>query len=389
MKKIYSKFVKDRIKKFQIETALWDVDGVKCVSKKALYAEGQEHINNILETYDTYFDSGLVCGAKQLNDMVLFEYIDGRTFESQLFSAMKKGNKVEVQRLVERYNKIVDDVCAVGQQDADVYSNVIFDLTFDNLIFDGQDYKVIDYEWRYVAGIEKEYITFRAAYAFLMKFKGVLVKLYSIEEFYDFFGVSSKNIGRYVEDNNRFIVYVYGQENYNQIIKKYEKMSIELFEDQAMGTLKTLQKRKNAQGKSHEGLFFDKLLSSVEKNKEYYDDYTKFYKVTQKIRDMNPNGYTETPEFLEEFSAYIDDMYGLVEFYKNNFQLSQQQNELLQENKEFIQQQYNLIQNEKEWLQQQNASLEQQRMFLSEEIARMQNTKVWRARNKILRILGK
>ena len=54
MKKIYSKFVKDRRKEFQIETALWDDNGGKCVSKRRLYEEGKEHIEQILETHTLY-----------------------------------------------------------------------------------------------------------------------------------------------------------------------------------------------------------------------------------------------------------------------------------------------------------------------------------------------
>ena len=44
MKKIYSKFTKERDKKFQIETAIYlTEDGKKTISKKALLPEGQEH----------------------------------------------------------------------------------------------------------------------------------------------------------------------------------------------------------------------------------------------------------------------------------------------------------------------------------------------------------
>lgn len=338
MKKIYSKFVKDRRKEFQIETALWDDNGSKCVSKRSLYEDGKGHIDHIIETYCLYSKSGLICKAQKYDDKVFFEYIDGKTFETMLLSAMKRKDQKSVENLIQQYNKIVDEICSVGKKkkiqdteaskgvfgmlttDVDGYSNVIFDLTFDNIIYDGQDYKVIDYEWRFDFCVEKEFIKFRAAYSFMMKFKGVVIDLYSIEEFYRLFGVKAENVSRYLEYNNNFVIYVYGKENYNDIIKKYEKMSMELFEEETMGTLKTLQKRKSANVKSYEEMFFDKLLDVVEKNRDYYDDYTKFFKVTKKIREFTPNGYTETPEFVEEFTAYIDDLYNLVEFYKSNLE---------------------------------------------------------------------
>lgn len=343
MKKIYSKFVKERRKEFQIETALWDDNGQKYVSKRNLYQEGREHIDCIFKTYNLYSKSGLICGAQKDDDKIVFEYIDGKTFENMLLSAMKRHNKQDVEDLIRQYNEIVEKLCAIGGQETcgnievaekifgiqktgvEKYSDAIFDLTFDNLIFDGKTYKVIDYEWCFDFGVEKEFIKFRAAYAFVMKFKGLVIELYSTDEFYQLFGVKIENITRYLEYNNSFIIYVYGTENYNDIIKKYEKMSIELFEEETMGTLKTLQQRKSAGEKTYENLFFDKLLNVVEKHKDYYDDYTKFYKVTQKIRELKPNGYTETHEFVEEFSAYIDDLYGLVEFYKTNYELLKEQ----------------------------------------------------------------
>jgi len=345
MKKIYSKFVKERRKEFQIETALWNDNGQKYVSKRNLYKEGREHIDCILKTYNLYSKSGLICGAQKVDDKIVFEYIDGKTFENMLLSAMKRHNKQDVEDLIRQYNEIVEKICAIGGQetcenleaaemifgvqktDVEKYSDAIFDLTFDNLIFDGKTYKVIDYEWCFNFGVEKEFIKFRAAYAFIMKFKGAVLELYTTDIFYELFGVDVKNINRYLEYNNAFITYVYGQENYNDIIQKYEKISIELFEEETMGTLKTLQKRKSTGESSYEDVFFDKLLNAVEKNKDYYDDYTKFYQVTKKVRELTPKGYTESPEFVEEFSAYIDDLYGLVEFYKKNFELSKEQAE--------------------------------------------------------------
>lgn len=338
MKKIYSKFVKDRKKEFQIETALWDSNGKKLVSKRRLFEEGQKHIDHILDTYNIYSESGLLCEAQKNDDMIFFEYIDGNTFETTLLSEMKRKNKKSVESLIQQYNGIVDEVCAVGQKDnvqnmnesrevfgnflTDVggYSNVIFDLTFDNLIYDGTNYKVIDYEWRFGCCIEKEFIKFRAIYAFVMKFKAIVIELYQIDEFYELFGVKTGDIDRYLEYNDSFITYVYGKENYNDILKQYEKMSIEICNAEAMGTLQILQKRKDMHSKSYEDLFFDKLLGVIEKNKDYYDDYTKFYKVTRKIREIKPNGYTDRSEFVEEFTAYIDDLYDLVEFYKSNFE---------------------------------------------------------------------
>ena len=334
MKKIYSKFVKDRRKEFQIETALWDDNGTRYVSKRGLYEEGKEHIERVLETYQLYDKSGLVCGAKKQGDEVEFDYVCGETFEEKLLAALGKQDKAGVESLICEYNNIVDKVCLVGEegivqntemsknvlgeQIAGVkgYSNVIFDLTFDNLIFDGQDYKIIDYEWRFGFCIEKEFIKFRAVYAFIMKFCGYVKAVFETDDFYGLFGISAENVNRYLAYNTSFVSYVYEENGYNAILKNYEKISVDMFGEQTGVGFKVLQMKKAENSKTYEDLFFEKMMGVIEKNKDYYDDYTKFYRVTEKIRKLRPNGYTDTREFVEEFSAYIDDLYGLVGFYK-------------------------------------------------------------------------
>ena len=106
--KIYSKFVKERRKEFQIETALWDDNGKKTVSKKSLYSEGRNHIDRILETYNLYLESGLICGAQKQDDAVFFEYVDGKTFEELLLSAIKRKDQNDVENLAflsHQYNR--------------------------------------------------------------------------------------------------------------------------------------------------------------------------------------------------------------------------------------------------------------------------------------------
>lgn len=358
MKKIYSKFVKDRKKEFQIETALWDDEGKRKVSKRKLYADGQTHIDTIIDTYQMYTDSGLVCGLEESDDKIFFEYIDGITFERQLIDALKESDKTKTEELVGRYNKIVDEICAwnkgsakqkeIGFEsvfgdklfDVEGEPNIIFDLTFDNVIFDGASYKVIDYEWRFEFPLEKEFVKFRAVYAFVMKCKGLIDSLYSVEEFYDLFFVSLENQERYLEYNNNFIKYVYGTNGYNDVIKKYEKRSIDVFNEESVNALRVLHNRKIAEEESFENMFFHKILESIENNKDYYDDYTKFYRVTKKVQELNPNGYTESKEFVEEFSVFIDDLYGMVSYYKNdvgeyyNQQLAQLNHQLEQSNQQ-------------------------------------------------------
>jgi len=319
MKKIYSKFVKDRKKTFQIETALWEENGVKYVSKKNLYEEGLAHINNIIETYETYKETGLLCPVKKVDDKVVFDYLSGNTLESLFIDALKRQDVDAVKSYAEKYNNIVSIVCND--------SSSIFDLTFDNIIWVDNIPKVIDYEWRFLVPIEKEFIKFRAVFAFEMKYNSYISQVFSKEHFYNLFDVCLENENRYITYNEQFINYVYGEDGYNNIIKKYEKNSIYLFNEENMTMLKNRAKRQALGEDTYENRNFNNLLGFIEKNKEKYDDYTKFFKVTQKLKDISSYGYTETDEYLFEFSAYIQDVYNMIDFYKE--QINSKDEEIL------------------------------------------------------------
>lgn len=334
MEKIYSKFVKDRRKEFQMETAMWNDNGKKVVSKKNLFLEGKKHMENIMETYAMYSATGLLCGAEIVKDKIMFEYVSGDTFERLLLNAFKEKNKEKALSLVEQYIDIVNQICSeeradttsadksfevFGNVSADKlgYTNVVFDLTFDNIIFDGNSYKITDYEWRFPFAVEKEFIKFRAIFAFVMKYGGYVNKIFDFSEFYKAFGVSMDDQERYLAYNEKFIEYVYGANGYNSMLKKYEKKSIDIFNKDTISVLRLMHNRKSSNSDTYENKFFNKMQDVIESHKDYYDDYTKFYKVTRRLKDTSPYGYTESKEFYEEFSAYIDDLYGLVEYYKN------------------------------------------------------------------------
>ena len=90
MKKIYSKFTKERDKKFQIETAIYlTEDGKKTISKKALLPEGEEHIEKMLQNYQYFKNQGicLLTPCRMENKAVFFEFITGDSYYTQISQA--------------------------------------------------------------------------------------------------------------------------------------------------------------------------------------------------------------------------------------------------------------------------------------------------------------
>ncbi len=56
---LYSKFSKDRQKKFQIATMIVEESGEKSVIKKAMHKEGEAHVRKMVEYPRTAF--GIIC----------------------------------------------------------------------------------------------------------------------------------------------------------------------------------------------------------------------------------------------------------------------------------------------------------------------------------------
>ena len=200
MEKIYSKFVKERKKEFQIETAIWEDKNRRFITKRNLHGEGERHIQNIYDTFLMYQDKQILCVASLNENVISFEYISGRTLEEVFLEAVRSGKREKVLETVQKYEEILSLLCSEKEQ-ADIsqetgftevfgvpsgsftgYRNLIFDLTFDNIICQEQSDKVIDYEWRFPFAVEKEFIKFRAVYAFLMKYGETISYLFTKEE---------------------------------------------------------------------------------------------------------------------------------------------------------------------------------------------------------------
>ena len=54
-KVLYSKFSKDREKKYQIQTLILEQDGKKKILKKPIHEEGKAHLENMQKSYPVFF----------------------------------------------------------------------------------------------------------------------------------------------------------------------------------------------------------------------------------------------------------------------------------------------------------------------------------------------
>ncbi len=321
MEKIFAKFVKERKREFQIETALWKDGNQICITKRNLYPEGEKHIRQMYDTFLMYQDQNILCPSALKDTVITFEYMDGDTMEARLLHAVQKGKKDIVEAIAAQYETVVNAVCRESEKEAIEknnrigYKNMVFDLTFDNLI-DRDGYKIIDYEWRFDTPVEKEFVKFRAVYAFIMKYGTVLASLYpQVSDFYQVFGIQAESIERYQEYNEAFIRFVYGEESYQKILQPYKKQTTDLCNPRIVAAMKQAAALDENKKESYEDKIYRELLETVEKHQHLYDDYQKFFRVTDKLKATVPYGYLTSKEFSEEFQTYLYGCYDMIEFY--------------------------------------------------------------------------
>lgn len=251
MKKIYSKFTKDRIRKFQIETYIAVEEDTKYVAKRALNPDAIPHIVRMHQFYEERKERGLYCPAfLSKPETISFDYLNGITLCKEMLNALTLKNEDAFRRCLYTYKEILK-ACMdeeleiangneVAQEFVEVFGewkftepmicskNLDMDLTFDNIIHEsGTDsYKIIDYEWFFSFGLPVKYVVFRAIFAFYLKYASVMKEVVTLEQIYDMFEISEEEILLFEEMNNHFDAYVYGVHGMHQIYEGYKKETI-------------------------------------------------------------------------------------------------------------------------------------------------------------------
>lgn len=325
MKKIYAKMVRERRSPFQIETSIVEEAGKRYVIKKPLVPEAKEHVEQMEKTFKESAYAELLCPCFVRDGAVFFTFVKGKSLAEKMLEALDAKNKVLMCMLVEEYEQIIQKQYKekerelVGQdakykevfgEIADLeefgYRNLIFDLTFDNIVYAEKTPYIIDYEWIFSFPISINFIKFRAVYAFMMKYGKQIQSVYSSEEFYALFHLSLEDKEKYQKYNRKFIAYVYGENSYEKILEKYRKKCFDvthMMEDRV-----SIQKFSDH--------FYKSIVDIIKEHGYLYDDYEKFFRVTEKIRKSGEEKYLFSEEFYKEFMIFLEGNFDMIEFYK-------------------------------------------------------------------------
>lgn len=245
MKKIYSKFTKERDKKFRIETAIYlTEDGKKTISKKALLPEGQEHIEKMLQNYQYFKNQGicLLTPCRMENKAVFFEFITGDSYYTQILQALENKEQGCLQQILDKYKNIFETLYPVqvpfektekfvsvfGEREIPsgmaAVEKLDIDLTFDNLVENGENTFILDYEWIFDFPVPVKFAIYRALFAFALKHKTALNKLMTEDELFEYFSISKEERKFFAEMNDGFMNYVEGKDySYSRTLNQYKQ----------------------------------------------------------------------------------------------------------------------------------------------------------------------
>ena len=166
----YARFSNDRAEEFAIKTVMEMVEGKKVVRKYPVGKAAYPHILSMKASYDKlcekYEGSKLklnVCEIEYIEDMPVatFEYVEGVMLSELLDECLEKEDKEGFLRLFCEYYE------RISYNEATKVSD--YDLIFSNIIVNGDEWTVIDYEWTFDREYPARELAFRALYCYLLE----------------------------------------------------------------------------------------------------------------------------------------------------------------------------------------------------------------------------
>lgn len=167
----YVKYSNDRAPEYCIRTEICrDAEGQAMVKKSPMTAQAEDHVRSMAVAYEKlverYEGSNLKinhCTLKEEEQQVVaeFEFVQGTPLSELLDKCLEK------QDVEGFYNYFREYVDKIGYNSD--YPAADFDLIFSNILVDGEDWTLIDYEWTFGKQVDTRELAFRAIYCYLLE----------------------------------------------------------------------------------------------------------------------------------------------------------------------------------------------------------------------------
>lgn len=162
------RYSNDRAEQYQIKTEIWETTEGRKVCKMPLKQAGLAHVQKMCRTYE------LLCGQYDKDvftivpcswekDRISFPFVTGTSLAEHIKTALQEGDK---ERVFAWFEAFLKKLCCARNIP---FSN--YDFIFSNIIIDGDNWQVIDYEWTADVFVAPEELAFRAAYCFYLEHK--------------------------------------------------------------------------------------------------------------------------------------------------------------------------------------------------------------------------
>lgn len=240
---LFTKYNNNRLPKYQLETSIYEFEGLRKVRKRPLTNEGLLHINNI---YDNTHKTSVLYKEIQVlvpeifNNELHYPFIYGKSWSDILLEYIREDNKIGfVQKLKcfistlagiqsgvkknfvsnEKFNEVFG--CDLVLEEIICVNPANIDMTFDNIIDNGEVPILIDCEWVYPFEIPISYILYRSLYSFWTKHQLQIRPYFEIEELYHIAEIDSSIVEQYDKMEQNFQRNVHGQ----NALEKYKRKS--------------------------------------------------------------------------------------------------------------------------------------------------------------------
>ena len=240
MKIFYVKNNNDRAAEFQLQTIIYEDNGKMFVKKRALKPEAFSHLAGMKDNYLKL--SSIIVDPKiklaeilyESEDCLIFEFIDGYSFEKKMHGAIIEGQQEADYTLNEYFDLLktgfkttfFDSSSMVtdrfkelfGEGDySDLDGDVCFDgisnldLIFSNIIYKDDVVYLIDYEWVFELNLTLGYVAARA----LLEYEFLFDKMekHFLGNFVNDKRGDCATQQRYLKDRKNIFHYIVGKEN--------------------------------------------------------------------------------------------------------------------------------------------------------------------------------
>lgn len=167
----YVKYSNDRAPEYAIRTQISkNLRGELSVYKYPLTKEAAEHVRSMALAYEKLlkrYEGGRLsinrCTLEEDGETVCarFEYVKGKPLSQLMDECLEKDDLEGFYRYFQEY------VERIGYNSE--YPVADFDLIFANILVDGDEWTLIDYEWTFGKPVDTKELAFRAVYCYLLE----------------------------------------------------------------------------------------------------------------------------------------------------------------------------------------------------------------------------